>query len=228
MISTLLKPYSELIFPSVCSSCGFSLTSGRKSVCSWCLNEKFETAGFDDDLILPESVNFLFSLWRFDRGGVLQDLLHRLKYDHQRTIGIELGQALGNSLYHNLNTPGLFPEGAEPLLVPVPVHSSRIRKRGYNQSDAIAEGISQSCGWRVCDKNLIVRTRDTKTQTGLNAEERLVNLNGAFKIDISYLNEHDFPLIVDDVFTTGATTFTIAGLIGENGRDTGILTIART
>ncbi|MCC5914068.1 MAG: hypothetical protein JJU46_06805, partial [Balneolaceae bacterium] len=130
MISTLLKPYSELIFPSVCSSCGFSLTSGRKSVCSWCLNEKFETAGFDDDLILPESVNFLFSLWRFDRGGVLQDLLHRLKYDHQRTIGIELGQALGNSLYHNLNTPGLFPEGAEPLLVPVPVHSSRIRKRG--------------------------------------------------------------------------------------------------
>lgn len=95
------------------------------------------------------------------------------------------------------------------LIVPVPLSKRKARKRGYNQCDYIADGLSQATGIPV-DKNIAARIIDNPTQTHLSAQERRDNVKDIFKItDISQL-ENKHVLIVDDVITTGSTILSLA------------------
>jgi ComF family protein len=106
-----------------------------------------------------------------------------------------------------------FPEA----LVPVPLHPSRIRKRGFNQALWLADKISRYTGIPV-NHNLVSRTVKSRAQHQLNKSARLRNLEKAFKIESSSVNDQNFPAhiaIVDDVVTTGATANTIASLFNH-------------
>jgi len=178
--------------------------------------------------ILPEFILHRFSVWAFDKGGLLQGLLHGLKYHHLKDVGLEMGAHLGEKYLNSSKLMGeLQIEEKEPLLVPVPLHKKKKRKRGYNQARVLANGISERTGWPVAAEKTVIRVKNTKTQTGLTSSERQDNLDGAFRCLYPVDFGKHIPVLVDDVFTTGATTFELAGVLNATSENKAvILTVA--
>ena len=228
ILKKIYKSYAEIIFPATCVCCGSSTNSDENSICSLCRGKRFESAGSTGKEILPESVAHVHTMWFFDKGGYLQDL-HKLKYHFMRGVGIELGHLLGKDFLHQQSREALDRvEELNPVIVPVPLHLQKRRKRGYNQARALAEGVSRSTGWDIIKKGAVERTRKTKTQTGLTLEERSKNLKGAFRVSDENSIKGRQCIIIDDVFTTGATTFELTKTLYElHENPSVILTVAR-
>ncbi|MEX1063417.1 MAG: ComF family protein [Balneolaceae bacterium] len=228
MIS-VLKGIREFLFPKICACCSDPLAEGELSLCEFCKSGRFEPADsrleMATDEILPGYVAFRMACWQLDPGGTLQDLIYRLKYGHLYDLGIDLGGELGKIIYRKATTCG-YTGRFEPVLVPVPLHRSRQRERGYNQAAAICEGMKRITGWNILDEPLVRRTCRTRTQTGLTAEERIKNMSGAFCTGGIEFLPYELPVIVDDVFTTGATVRELSLVLRQAGAQTvGIATL---
>jgi ComF family protein len=165
-------------------------------------------------VILPEGVFAQHALWNFDKGGQLQDLLHHLKYNRLSGVGEDLGKALGQSFRRNRF---LDVDQDSAVLVPVPLHPGKKRKRGYNQARYIAKGVEVATEIAVCDPEDVIRVKNTRTQTGFSLEKRRKNIEGAFKVNKEDMFRGKVCIIVDDVFTTGATTFELASVLLRSG-----------
>ena len=224
----LIQPWIDILFPPVCICCGCSLKGRNMHICYWCGYDRFEAAKGYDNKLKPESVLFIWSMWEFDKGGRIQDLLHSLKYHHLRGVGTELGYIAGRIFLDKMNADILqFLDARSPVLIPVPLHARKQRKRGYNQTMALAEGLAASLNWDLSENSDVERVRRTRTQTGLNTSQRAENLKGAFRVRNPESFENHLPVIVDDVFTTGATVYELASTLSGFGIQCGIITIAR-
>lgn len=230
-ITKLTSEVSGLVFPAVCACCG-QLTIHRDDIiCEQCLTTRFEFDEPGHETILPENVAFRFSFWKFDKQGYLQDLLHKLKYDHLTGVGSALGREVGKHLLNSGLIEKHFKdsESKNLVLVPVPLFAKRHRKRGYNQSRIIGTGVQSITNIPIIREGVVIRSKNTTTQTGLNSDERIKNLSSAFRVKMPALLKGKIPLIVDDVFTTGATTFELAACLHEvTGRQSAIITIAHS
>jgi ComF family protein len=156
-------------------------------------------------------------MWQFDKQGIIQHLLHGLKYSGMSALGDELGFVAAQA--HSI----------EPMLIiPVPLHPHRLRKRGYNQAKAIANGVARASGGEILRDGVIIRTRHTRTQTGFSLDQRNDNIRNAFECtDPGMIKGRDI-LLVDDVFTTGATLFELYRVCREaQPRRAVILTLAQ-
>jgi len=186
----------SILFPPVCFACGHATVSAGRLLCPYCLMDGLQPAIPDPNVILPEGIDWRVSAWQFDKNGIIQHLLHGLKYGQLPRLGEELGEEAARRA-------GLGPR----LVVPVPLHPKRLRTRGYNQAEAIARGVARATGGEVLADGVVIRTRHTRTQTGFSLDQRRSNLSGAFRcLDPDRLAGRDL-LLVDDVFTTGATLF---------------------
>ncbi|MAL17372.1 MAG: hypothetical protein CL670_15990 [Balneola sp.] len=197
------------------------LSDHEHAVCTSCLNEKFEEAwsrkSFSSSgVLLPEGITIQHALWNFDKGGHLQELLHQLKYNRLTGVGVDLGRQLGKSLLRN----SLFTErikSEKVTLIPVPLHAKKRRMRGYNQAFHIAKGVSEVTGLHIIKQDAVLRNKNTSTQTGFSIEKRRKNIEGAFDVVSISAIEDAVCVIVDDVFTTGATTFELAANLKKAG-----------
>lgn len=137
---------------------------------------------------------FLF----FERFNVTQRMMHRLKYRGDK----EIGQILGRLFARELQSTQVFAD--LDLIIPVPLHPSKLLKRGYNQSTQISIGISEVAGVPVMEESL-QRGRSGQSQTKKSRYERWEGIQDNFFLspNIDLTNKHI--LLVDDVFTTGAT-----------------------
>ena len=217
---------SELVFPVTCACCGIKTEDIHQTICSWCRMSRFEYSGDDIAEILPETISSFFSMWYFDKGGYLQQLLHNLKYNHLKGVGKELGRLLAASYLRANDSEKILQ--MSPLIVPVPLHKSRLRRRGYNQARVLAEGFSDLTNWELIDEGAIARIKNTATQTGLTSRKRSENIRGAFAVQCGDQLQGRMIVIIDDVFTTGATTFELALLISElTNEKAEIVTVAR-
>lgn len=126
----------------------------------------------------------------------MQQLVHQLKYRNQRELGIYMGKIVGHALSERFNHID--------LLVPLPLFPAKERKRGYNQSQLLCEGISKVLQKPVLDK-VVIRTTHTESQTKKNRVERWQNMEGKFELKDSSVISGKHVLLVDDVVTTGAT-----------------------
>lgn len=216
------KAIHDFVYPHSCICCGEIIENCDFYICDFCSLSRFESI-LNNNLIMPESVIDVITLWKFDKGGYLQEILHQLKYNRIEGAGIHLGKLLGKKLIQ------LSPEiASEGILIPVPLHRSKERHRGFNQARSIAEGISDQANRPVIKQGNIMRVKRTKTQTGLNTEERSLNLSNAFAVRANSDLKTCLPVIVDDVFTTGTTTFELAKEIHNRaGRRCYIATIAQ-
>jgi ComF family protein len=138
----------------------------------------------------------------FTNDGLLQHLLHGLKYKGKKEIGYYLGRHLGKGIQKRLLSM------KEPLpidmIIPVPLHKAKEAKRGYNQSMLIADAISDVLHIPATDK-LLRRTRNTESQTNKSRVERVKNMTEAFEINRKSMLTGKHILLCDDVLTTGAT-----------------------
>lgn len=122
-----------------------------------------------------------------------------------------------------------LPEMNYDMIVPIPLHGTRLGERGYNQSEKLAEGISSVVHIPIAKKHLVKRTRQTPSQTGLTLEERQKNMEGAFALTDKgkeALREKKI-LLVDDVITTGATMASAAeAIVAAQPEEIGLLVFA--
>jgi ComF family protein len=154
----------------------------------------------------------VLALFLFEEGGILQDIIHQLKYGGWTSPGIALGMRLGD----RLGTDRL--RGNVAGIIPVPLHRTKKRERGYNQAGLIAAGLSRVTGLPV-RASFLRRVRFTQSQTRLTAAERRLNVADAFEVprELRAEVEEKTFLLVDDVLTTGATTVSAAKALVSAG-----------
>jgi ComF family protein len=139
-----------------------------------------------------------YSLYYFTKGGKVQNLMHHFKYNGMQRIGHILGAIAGDQLKQNdkFNTTD--------YIIPVPLHKSRLKQRGYNQSKCFAEGLAEKLQAEVNDNNLM-RIRATETQTHKSRFLRFENMQEVFKVMSPEELANKHVLLVDDIVTTGST-----------------------
>ncbi len=142
------------------------------------------------------------SYYYFHKGSRFRKLIHNLKYKNRPDIGVALGKYYGSVLKSTK-----FAECN--ILIPIPLHPLKKRIRGYNQSEKIAEGISEIMDIPVDTKHLI-RTVNTETQTRKTIEQRRENVESVFKITDETVFSGKHILLIDDVVTTGSTLIAAA------------------
>ena len=205
VLKTLLGNTLHLFYPHVCTGCGSDLLAENNLLCLRCINELPNTnfaihPGNPIEKIfwgrIP--VTAAHSQFYFSKESLIQHLIHQLKYKNQMAIGFYMGELMGNSLLQS----GRF--NTIDYLVPLPLYSDKEKKRGYNQSTIICNGVSAAMQVPVLTGN-VSRQRFTATQTRKHRTERWKNVEGSFNINNPDAMMGKRILLVDDVITTGAT-----------------------
>ena len=150
-----------------------------------------------------------------------KEIIHQFKYRSHRSLARPLSKLLFSVCESHLE------DCSSDLIVPVPLHKSRERARGFNQAFELSKPLGRMAHIPV-SANLLLRVRPTKVQAGLSRRERRLNLTGAFELSRWKDVEGKTVLLVDDVFTTGATLNECAKILKSNGaRRVNVLTLAR-
>lgn len=142
------------------------------------------------------NLNHAFSLFTFSKGNCVQKLLHDLKYKDQESLAHKLGQMIGER-WAQMEIPN------PDLLIPVPLHPKKFKKRGFNQSERLAHGISSILDVEV-NNQILQRVKNSTSQTSLGRTDRWNNIEGAFKCTSDETEGLNIAL-VDDMITTGST-----------------------
>jgi len=199
------RDFVNIFFPNYCLPCQKPLVKGETWLCTDCLHELPQTTHHKEpDNIVTQRlagrlpVRYAMALYRLRKSGKVQHLLHHLKYKHKPVIGKVLGRRYGILLKES-NLSKTF-----DLVVPVPLHSSKLRQRGYNQSDLFAQGLAEvlNIPW---SKQYLKRTQKAATQTRKSKLERFKSVENAFYVTNVHGLHNQHILLVDDVITTGAT-----------------------
>lgn len=202
---SLLLNIAYLFAPPTCPVCGRLLFEGERLLCVKCMADMPRTnytAQADNPMfrrfwgIVP--IERATALIHFVKGSGWQKAIHQFKYDSAWRIALEFGHMLGSemldsNLYYDID-----------VIVPVPLHFTKLVRRGYNQSAYIAEGIAEVYEAKLSTGNL-VRVRNNANQAQRAYHERWQNVSGIFKVRHPERFEGKHILLVDDVFTTGAT-----------------------
>lgn len=202
----------RLFYPHTCELCGTELNGREEVLCLHCslalprtglhkhnINKVYQT--FTGRVPVSRATAFTY----FTKEGMMQHLLHRLKYKSRTAIADYLGKLFATDL---LATGWL--EGID-LLIPVPLHRRKAYHRGFNQSDLIAGGMSETAGLPV-GKAILSRVQDTESQTHKTRLERIDNVTEVFRVQKPEQIAGKHVLLIDDVLTTGAT-LEAAGLV---------------
>lgn len=208
IMKEILSYFNDLIalfFPELCPACGRSLYKNERVICTICIYHLPQTNFHSDPenkmarqlwgrFPFVQTIAFIY----FRKGSRIQNLMHQLKYKKNQETGIRLGELYA----HELKRSNIFKQA--DLIIPVPLHPAKFKKRGYNQSECIAKGISSVLNIPVSTNNL-VRIENTETQTKKSRYARYENLVNAFSIIEKSEFIHKHIMLVDDVMTTGAT-----------------------
>ncbi|HLT08850.1 MAG TPA: ComF family protein [Cyclobacteriaceae bacterium] len=163
-------------------------------------------------------VRKVMSFLRFTKRGVSQKILHQLKYKNKPELGNLLGRIYGRTLSETFGP-------AWDMVVPVPLHALKYKKRGYNQSERFAQGLSESLNIPVV--NRLHRTKFTTTQTNKSRWQRWENVEAVFEVSSPAEVAAKDILLVDDVMTTGATLAACANtLLAAGARSVDIAVVA--
>jgi ComF family protein len=201
----IFKDIFHLFFPDICFCCDKVLTTNEKSICITCRHELPETNyTFQKDNPLEKifygrtKIEAATSLLFFHKKGIVQKLIHNLKYKGHQEIGILLGEWLGEDLkkshrYANID-----------YIIPVPLHKKRLKERGYNQVEKFGITLSKALE-KPYINDVLIRRGSRESQTKKRRTERFSNTNELFYLTNAQTFENKHILILDDIITTGAT-----------------------
>jgi ComF family protein len=195
----------DLLYPRLCAGCGEALVGNETAICTSCRVKIPRTNAHNieiPELALKFSgkvpITGVLAYLNYQKGANVQEMLHALKYNNKPEVGIELGKLYG----YELKNDGWNPTC--DLIISIPLHTKKLKRRGYNQSAKIAEGLSEGLGVAWSD-DILKRTQFTDTQTKKGRFERFKNVSGIFELSNAELVRNKKIILVDDVITTGAT-----------------------
>lgn len=199
------KGLLDLLYPELCFACQSRHPMPGSTVCVHCNYHIVPT-----DYHLQDQNPLLDKFWgrvplrhasaffNFSKGGLLQSLIHQLKYGNRPEIGVELGKLYGYRLKESPHYQDV------DMVLPVPLHPKKEHQRGYNQAACFAQGLAEGldCEW---SREALIRQTFTESQTKKSREERFQNVNKVFAVTQPHRLADRRLLLVDDVITTGAT-----------------------
>jgi ComF family protein len=211
----MIKNLLNLFFPEVCRACSNHLSDNELQICTNCRHD-LPLTNFHSD---PENAvhKMLYgrvkleqatALLHFSKKGIVQQLMHNLKYKGHEEVGQLLGEWLGDELklldaYSNID-----------VVIPVPLHKHKLRSRGFNQVDKFGIAIAAALNADFND-SVLIKTTNTKTQVFKDRLKRNSSDHSNFKIINGTILENKHILIVDDIITTGATIEDCANILLE-------------
>lgn len=205
-LTNIINDINSVLVPRVCFGCNAHLIGGEELICTLCRNQMPLTEyTFNEEnpvdrifygrINIKKASSFLF----FTEKGIVQQLIHYLKYKNQEQVSLFLGDWYGQVLKDN----GELYKTID-LVVPVPLHSRKLRRRGYNQVAGFAERLAHYLDAEYAER-ILAKTANTKTQTKKGRIGRWQGDRELYTLtDINYLKNKNV-LLVDDVITTGAT-----------------------
>jgi ComF family protein len=207
----LWDDFISLLFPRLCYACGNHLLRNENLICTDCYvsiprtNYHFKNDNPVAQLFwgrckIEKAAAFSY----YNKGSRIRKLIHNLKYKGIREIGYEMGRIYALSLRSAGFTDDI------DIIIPVPLHPSKQRRRGFNQSECISAGIGDVTGLPV-DIKSVRRISVSDTQTRKSRYDRWINVEGIFDVANPELFKGKHILLVDDVITTGSTIESCAG-----------------
>lgn len=201
----MIRELFSLLFPKHCAGCDNILLESEHVVCTHCRHdmpftqhhtiEQNETLKrFQGRLPLEHASSVVY----FHKDGIVQHLIHNLKYKGRQEVGVLVGQWYADDIKSNnvLQTVD--------AVIPVPLHRKKLLERGYNQVDGFGRAIADGLSAEFND-SILLRKTYTRTQTKKNLEARAEIISDAFDVKFTEAHHNRHFLLVDDVITTGAT-----------------------
>lgn len=201
----MLNYLINLFFPKVCAGCHALLITNETVLCTNCRHELPLTQyhldknneavkKFYGKIEIEHASAFLY----FNKKGIVQEIIHNLKYKGQEEIGTVLGNWYVEDLKElDLGTPF-------DVVIPVPLHKKKFKERGYNQVTTFGKALAENLDIKF-DDSILYRKKYSKTQSKKNLLGRSENIENIFDAQYPEDNQNKHFLIVDDVLTTGAT-----------------------
>lgn len=200
----IAENFIALFYPRLCLACEATLEGNEEVLCAGCMHTLPETRFFEETeqpvmelfagrLRLEQAASLLF----FEKGSKYRNIIYQLKYKGKKEAGLYLGKLIGSRIKEKSNVN-------IDCVVPVPLHKSKQRRRGYNQSALLAEGVAAVLKVPVVE-DVLFRKKQTSTQTRKGRFERWQNVENRFGTKKKDKLESKHVLLVDDVLTTGAT-----------------------
>ncbi len=239
ILQNCLTNAKDFFYPPLCILCNNKLSGDNSWLCDICIN-KLETNHTERDACPQCSMNRkkhecpcefawdhycekIFSFFDFD--DTVQNIAHQFKYKGKKSIAYFLGKKFSDFI------PDNYFDSVDAM-ISVPLHFLRKLERGYNQADFFAQGIIHGTNLKIPYlKNVLLRSKHTRTQTKLNREDRQKNLSNAFSINPKkkeYIRKKKI-VLVDDIVTTGATTdFCTETLLNSGAESVRVISLART
>ena len=204
-LAKIINEINNILLPRVCFGCNTQLFRGESILCAVCrhdvpltdhnyLEENVVDRIFYGRIPIKKAASFTF----FSKNGLIKNLLHWLKYKNQEQIGGFLGDWCGAQLKNDLGLDNI------EVVIPVPLHPKKLKKRGYNQVALFAQKIAENIQAEYRD-DVLLKVINTKTQTKKDRQLRWETSKEAFVLNPKAEINFRHVLLVDDVITTGAT-----------------------
>lgn len=202
----MIKDFFNLFFPNICPLCGLNMSNSDKIFCFACKNNLPKTNYhlYPDDNNIHQifwgrtEIKYAFAFCYYTKALKIQKIIHLLKYKNKPEIGEEMGRIYAQYLIEKDFIKEI------DYIIPVPLHSKKKRKRGYNQSETFANGLSEITKIPV-ENEILIRNIYTETQTKKSRLKRWENVKEIFELSNPEKIKNKHILIVDDVITTGST-----------------------
>lgn len=199
----ILQGFISILYPNICPGCNNTLPNKENSICILCWSNLPKTYQYKN----PENHTIklfwgryplvhAFSTFKYNKKGIIQNIIYDLKYRGNKKVGEDLGKEIGKEI--------LEIELKIDIIIPVPLHPYKLQKRGYNQSHSIALGIQNIIKTPI-DTTTLIRTINTDSQTKKSKYDRWKNVKEIFKLTNKNKLANKHILLVDDVITTGST-----------------------
>ncbi len=204
-LTKILNDVNNILLPTVCFGCNARLYRGEKTICTVCRNQlPLTDYNYNEEnpvdrifygrVNIKKASSFLF----FTKNGIIKNIIHHLKYKNQEQIGVFFGDWFGEIIKKE---GGL---NAIDIVIPVPLHKKRLKKRGYNQVALFGQQLAYHLDADYVE-NILVKTANTKTQTKKNRFYRWQQNQNLFVLSNNDFLKNKNVLLIDDVITTGAT-----------------------
>ncbi|MCK8524196.1 ComF family protein [Aquimarina sp. D1M17] len=201
----MLRDLVYLFFPTYCAACNNPLHQNERILCTTCRHE-LPLGNFHN--VNAKKIEKVFrgraniengaALLIFQKGGLVQNLIHNLKYRGREEVGEELGKWLGEKLFQSTDFQNI------KYVIPVPLHKKRLKERGYNQVKKFGIEISKKINAEYTD-TFLKKNSYNNTQSKREKLKRWQNTAETFELQNTSLLENQHILLVDDIITTGST-----------------------